>query len=62
MTDSQVHMCVICAWRKDCRKKFSVSKDPNPHCADFSRDVSIKLEDVAKESEKKSKANQIDKT
>jgi hypothetical protein len=33
--------CVVCAWRENCAKRFSVS-DGGAHCPDFSRDVSIK--------------------
>ena len=37
------NICVICAWRATCQKKFSVSgKDVN--CSDFVKDVSIKEE------------------
>ncbi len=33
-------ICILCAWRATCQKKFSVSgKDIK--CADFVRDVSI---------------------
>ena len=32
--------CVICAWRESCKKQFSMA-DPS-HCAEFSRDLSIK--------------------
>jgi len=34
--------CVICAWRENCAKRFSVS-DGGARCPDFSRDVSIKI-------------------
>jgi len=33
--------CVICAWRAQCAKRFSVP-DGGARCPDFSRDVSIK--------------------
>jgi hypothetical protein len=40
-------ICVICAWRENCQKKFSISgKDVK--CADFVKDVSVSRE---KESE-----------
>ncbi len=40
---SSGNICVICAWRATCQKKFSVSgKDVK--CADFVKDVSIKEE------------------
>ena len=37
------NICIVCAWRDTCQKKFSVSgKDMK--CSDFVRDVSIKDE------------------
>jgi hypothetical protein len=37
------NICVICAYRATCQKKFSISgKDMN--CPDFARDVSIRDE------------------
>ncbi|OPX98102.1 MAG: hypothetical protein A4E62_00713 [Syntrophorhabdus sp. PtaU1.Bin002] len=35
-------LCVVCAWRKDCQKKFRKSQDVTLKCPDFSRDLSIK--------------------
>jgi len=35
-------LCVVCAWRKDCQKKFLKSQDVTLKCPDFSRDLSIK--------------------
>lgn len=32
-------ICLVCAWRKDCLKKFSFT---GGNCPDFTRDVSIK--------------------
>ncbi len=32
--------CAVCAWRGDCRKKFSMTNAA--HCPDFTRDISIK--------------------
>jgi len=44
--------CVICAWRENCAKKFCVT-DGGAHCADFTRDVSVKVaSDAADENEK----------
>jgi hypothetical protein len=36
--------CAICAWRGNCQKRFSVSTDSQGfvHCPDYSRDMSIK--------------------
>ncbi len=45
------NICVICAWRETCNKKFSMSgKDVN--CSDFVKDVSIKEEKEEEETEK----------
>lgn len=40
--------CSICAWRGDCQKRFSVSTDSsgNVRCPDFTRDVSIKDDEI----------------
>jgi hypothetical protein len=37
----QVEACAICAWRADCKKKFSLS-GKNIRCPDFVRDLTIK--------------------
>ena len=34
-------LCVVCAWRKDCQKKF-LRTESSLRCADYSRDMSIK--------------------
>lgn len=56
---SKQNICVICAWRATCQKKFSVSgKDFK--CADYVRDVSIKIETADEEEKsdiKKKKSN-----
>jgi hypothetical protein len=38
-------LCVVCAWRKDCQKKFLRSGEVTLRCPDFARDVSIKDEE-----------------
>jgi hypothetical protein len=40
--------CSICAWRNECQKRFSVVTDASGQvrCPDFTRDVSIKDQDV----------------
>ena len=35
-------LCVICAWRENCAKRFSLSADETLHCPDFSEDVSLR--------------------
>ena len=36
----EVEICTICAWRADCRKKFSIS-GRDMRCAEFSKDVTL---------------------
>jgi hypothetical protein len=40
MSDSQ-NICIVCAWRATCQKKFSLS-GRDIKCAEFVRDVSLK--------------------
>jgi hypothetical protein len=37
---SKKTICVVCAYRESCQKKFSAQKGRN--CPDFERDLSIK--------------------
>ena len=36
-------ICVLCAWRENCNKKFSIS-GRDVRCPDFVKDLSIKEE------------------
>ncbi len=38
-------ICVLCAWRENCSKKFSIS-GRDIRCPDFVRDLNIKEEEV----------------
>ena len=51
MSTEQV-LCVVCAWRKDCQKKYQKNKDVAFRCPDFSRDMSIKDTEIP-DAEKK---------
>src|SRR4030042_5252454 len=37
-------ICGICAWRRDCQKRFKLSSEAflGSHCPDYTRDLSIK--------------------
>jgi hypothetical protein len=37
-------ICVLCAWRENCNKKFSIS-GRDVRCPDFVRDLNIKEEE-----------------
>jgi len=45
-------ICVICAWRADCQKKFTVS-GKGMKCVDFVKDLSIKEEKEEQPEKKK---------
>ena len=40
MMGSGIEICVICAWREACQKKFSLS-GKDIRCPDFVRDISV---------------------
>ncbi|OPY91151.1 MAG: cytidylate kinase [Syntrophaceae bacterium PtaU1.Bin231] len=44
-------LCIICAWRQNCQKRFSVTYNGsvNIHCPDFTRDYTIKDVEADKE-------------
>jgi len=35
-------LCIICAWRENCKKQLLKGKDVSLKCPDFTRDLSIK--------------------
>jgi hypothetical protein len=39
------NICMICAWRQTCIKRFSIAQDSKLRCPDFTRDVTIKEEE-----------------
>lgn len=45
-------ICVICAWREHCHKKFSMDGATTTRCPDFTRDLTLK-EPLPKDSEEK---------
>jgi hypothetical protein len=47
-TGMEKKYCSICAWRVSCQKRFSVATDASGfvHCPDYSRDLSIKDQDI----------------
>lgn len=45
-------ICVVCAWRASCQKKFSIS-GKNIRCPDFVKDISIKEKSENKEVKEK---------
>ncbi len=56
-------ICVVCAWRQNCNKKFSMDGATTTRCPDFTRDVTLKAdsgsekEEPTKEAGRKSQPN-----
>lgn len=48
----EIHICGLCAWRRECQKRFKLSTDAflGSHCPDYTRDLSIKTK-AAEENE-----------
>ena len=51
----EIHICGICAWRRECQKKFKLSTDAflGSHCPDYTRDLSIKTAASNEEEDEK---------
>jgi len=47
-------ICVTCAWRRDCNKKFSMDGATTTRCPDYTRDLTLK--EPAADSEAKEDA------
>ena len=45
----QPTICSVCAWRLECRKKYSYEQGGVVKCADFTRDASLPAEDCQKQ-------------
>ncbi|HNY50657.1 MAG TPA: cytidylate kinase-like family protein [Smithella sp.] len=41
---AEMNVCGICAWRRECQKRFKLDKDSlvGSHCPDYTRDLTIK--------------------
>jgi len=37
-------ICVVCAWRENCQKKFTFSSSGSARCPDYTRDMTIPRE------------------
>jgi hypothetical protein len=46
--EAEKKFCLICAWRENCQKRFSIVTDSSGsvRCPDYSRDLSIKDKDI----------------
>jgi hypothetical protein len=49
-------ICVVCAWRKDCNKKFSMDGATTTRCPEFTRDVTLEEPDPDPKSDQEKEA------
>jgi hypothetical protein len=50
--ESNRTICVICAWRQTCNKKFSMDVATTTKCPEFTRDVTLPAEKEAEQEDK----------
>jgi len=41
MSEDRRKCCLICAWRANCAKRFSMGDDATLHCPDFCEDITL---------------------
>ena len=46
------NICSICAWRENCQKRFSAPKDGTFVCNEFTKDLTIKDNEIKEETSK----------
>jgi len=51
----EINVCGLCAWRRECQKRFKLDKDSfvGSHCPDYTRDLSIKTKDAEENEDEK---------
>lgn len=42
MSEDRRKSCLVCAWRANCAKRFSMGDDATLHCPDYSEDVTLR--------------------
>ena len=42
MSEDRRTLCIVCAWRANCAKRFSMGDDSSLHCPDFTADVTLR--------------------
>ena len=49
-------ICVICAWRQTCNKKFLMDGASTTRCPDFTKDVTLRSDDSEDSTEERTKS------
>lgn len=42
MSEDSRKLCLVCAWRANCAKRFSMGDDATLHCPDFCEDITLR--------------------
>jgi hypothetical protein len=42
MSEDSRKLCIGCAWRGNCAKRFSMGDDATLHCPDFTEDITLR--------------------
>lgn len=42
MTEDSRKLCLNCAWRENCAKRFSMDDSTTLHCPDYSEDITLR--------------------
>ena len=50
-------LCVVCAWRENCQKKYLKGNDISIRCSDYTKDLSIKSVETPDDKKKNSGDN-----
>ncbi len=58
--NSQRTICVMCAWRQACNKKFSMDGATTTRCPEYTRDVTLKPQATEDEEEPKAERDAHD--
>ncbi len=45
-------ICVICAWRQTCNRKFQMDGATSTRCPDFTKDVTLRVQEDSEETTK----------
>jgi hypothetical protein len=49
MSEDRRKSCLVCAWRANCAKRFSMGDDATLHCPDYCEDITLRKRPVAAE-------------
>lgn len=51
MTEDVRKLCVVCAWRVNCAKRFNMADSATLHCPDFTEDLALRKQKAESDSE-----------